>query len=120
MDRGRHRRHSTEFKLELVRKFLDGRNNLHALAKAHDIARSLLRTWVAKHARGELTPEVVRTESARDAQARIVALERKVGQLTMELDALKKGDRVEVQLRNGRPLIVTGPRVGPSRRGAGR
>jgi transposase-like protein len=114
----RHRRHSTAFKLELVRQFLDGRNTMAAVARAHDITRSLLRVWVAKHARGELTPDVQRTESSRDAQAHVAALERKVGQLTMELDALKKGDLVEVRVRNGRPLIITGPRVAPSRKDA--
>ena|ERR1019366_4300954 len=112
----RHRRHSTAFKLELVRKFLDGRNNMAALARAHDISRSLLRTWVAQHARGELTLETRHAESSRDTQALVAALERKVGQLTMELDALKKGDLVEVRVRNGRPLIITGPRVARSRK----
>lgn len=114
----RHRRHSTAFKLELVRKFLDGRNSMAALARMHDISRSLLRIWVAQHARGELTLDVQRAESSRDTRAHVAALERKVGQLTMELDALKKGDLVEVQVRNGRPLIISGPRVGRSRKGA--
>jgi len=116
----RHRRHSTAFKIEVVQKVLDGEGTMNAVAHAHDLTRSLLRTWVAQFERGELIDEDRHAETARDALARVARLERKIGQLTMELEALKKGAQVQARLRSGRALIVSGPRVGPSRGDAGR
>ncbi len=89
----RHRRHPTELKLRLVEAYLNGEGSLKSIAKAHDITHTLLMIWVDKFRRGELTDEIDYVERTREAEAKIAALERKVGQLTMELDVLKKSAR---------------------------
>jgi len=86
----RHRRHSTRLKLELSRAYLNGEGSFKAIAKQNDISHALLMTWVEKYRKGELTEELEEVEQIREYQVRISSLERKVGQLVMELDALKK------------------------------
>jgi transposase-like protein len=42
----RHRSHSVEFKRQVVAEYHAG-ESLHALARRHDLARNLIRIWVA-------------------------------------------------------------------------
>ena len=57
---------------------------------------SLLMIWVKKYGEGELTEEIHLQEQVVEDQAKIAALERKIGQLTMELDAMKKRGIIHV------------------------
>ena len=98
----RYQRYSSQFKLQLVDEYVAGQDTLQAIARAHGVHRSLLSIWVRKCERGDLYPGMQRTEERHAESARIAALERKIGQLTMELDALKKGARVQASRRNGR------------------
>ncbi len=86
----RHRRHSTEFKLRIVQAYLNGEGSIKGIARQHDISHNLLRIWLEKFRRGELTEEGDRKERIREYEVKVAALERKVGQLTMEVDLLKK------------------------------
>ena len=104
----RHRRHPTELKLRLVESYLNGEGSLKSIANAHDITHTLLMIWIDKYRRGELTDEIDYVERAREAEAKIEALERKVGQLTMELDVLKKL-RQATSASNERSSIICGP-----------
>lgn len=109
-----HRRYSTEFKLQLVHAYLDGEGSVKSIATRHGIGHSLLLLWIDKHRRGELTQEVHLQEQVRDYEVKIAALERKVGQLTMELDALKKTLSHQASVQ-GVPLsIISGPGASPS------
>ena len=104
----RHRRHPTELKLRLAEAYLNGEGSIKSIAKAHDITHTLLMIWVDKYRRGGLTDEIDHVERSRDAEAKIAALERKVGQLTMELDVLKKIRQVTAG-NNDRVSIICGP-----------
>lgn len=70
--------------------------------------------WLDKHRRGALTEEDNLEEKVRDYEAKIAALERKVGQLTMELDVLKKLGPPSPSLSVVKPSIVSGPVALPS------
>src|SRR5271170_717704 len=89
----RHRSFSFEFKRQVVSDILEGRVGMRETARQHSLSRNLIRLWMEKYEAGQLTDEVA--ESARNAEyeAKIAALERKVGQLTMEVDSLKKARR---------------------------
>lgn len=89
----RHRRHPTDLKIRLAEAYLNGESSLKALAKSNDISHSLLMIWVEKYRRGEFTPEVDFVEKQQSCEAHVAALERKIGQLTMEIGALEKGRR---------------------------
>jgi transposase len=86
-----HRRHSVEFKRQVVQEYLSGEESLHGLAKHHDVCRNLIRVWIEKDEAGAFDEDQEAASLLQDYQAKIAALERKVGQLTMELDLLKKG-----------------------------
>jgi transposase-like protein len=51
-----HRRHSLEFKRQVVQEYLAG-ETLHGLAKRHDLARNLIRLWVQKYEAGAFDDE---------------------------------------------------------------
>ncbi len=113
-----YRRHSTEFKLQLVHAYLNGEGSYKDLAAKHGINHSLLILWVRKFQAGEITEEQDQSEALRDSQAKIAALERKVGQLTMELDLLKKTEPLVTPRGGGEPSIIAGPKVFPLRKDA--
>jgi transposase-like protein len=113
----RHRRHPTELKLRLVEAYLNGEGSLKSIARAHDITHTLLMIWVDKFRRGELTDEIDYVERTREAEAKIAALERKVGQLTMELDVLKK-IRQGASVNGEKVSIISGPLASPSSKDA--
>ena len=86
-----YRRISTEFKLLLVEAFLAGEGSIKGLATQAGINHSLLHYWLGKYRDGALSLDVRREEELVEAEQQIAGLERKVRQLTMELDLLKKG-----------------------------
>jgi transposase len=94
MSTRRHRRHSTALKLRLAKAYLDGEGSFKSIAKENDISHTLLMIWVEKFRRGQLSEEIDYSEKTREHEATIAALERKIGQLVMELDLLKKMPRL--------------------------
>jgi transposase-like protein len=113
----RHRRYNTAFKLKLVEAYLAGDGSAQGLAHEHAICHSLLLLWAEQYRKGELTLDVQREEQLQEAALKIAALERKVGQLTMELDLLKKGLALGPRASNGSSSIISGPGASPSHGG---
>ena len=114
----RHRRFNLEFKRQVVLDFLEKRMGLRELARKHNLSRNLLSQWVRKYETGQLTDEVVDAVRIAEYEGKIAGLERKVGQLTMEVDLLKKGARLARQPNGDSYSVVSGPKVLPSREDA--
>jgi len=115
----RYRSYSIEFKRQVASEYLGGDVSMHGLAKRHRLSRQLIRLWVAKYEAGEFSEEAAMATSVLEYEVRIAALERKVGQLTMENDLLKKtlsGSRFP---NGASSSIVSGPPVSPERKDAG-
>ena len=115
----RYRTHTVEFKRRLVEEHFGSGAGLSELARRHDLSRELLRTWVKKHEAGELAGGRPVTPDRRAYEAKIAGLERKVGQLTMELDLLKRGLTSARRARGGASSVVSGPGPAASGPGAG-
>ena len=115
----RYRTYTIEFKQPVVEEHLSQGTSLNQLARRHDISRELLRIWVRKHEAGELAGNEPTKTDRRAYEAKIAGLERKVGQLTMELDLLKKGLASTRRPRSASSLAVSGPKPAPSEPGAG-
>jgi transposase-like protein len=115
----RYRTHSIEFKRQVAEEHLGGGASLDQLARRHDISRELLRTWVTKHEAGEFAGGGLTKADRRASEAKIAGLERKVGQLTMELDLLKKGLISARRARGASSSVVSGPKPAASEPGAG-
>jgi transposase len=82
------RKHSPEFKSEVVRLVLDGGQSAGAVAKAHDLADSLVAGWVkqAKIDRGSGPTGALTTTERQD----LARLQRENRELRQERDFLKK------------------------------
>jgi transposase len=119
MSTRRHRRYSTEFKIQLVQEYLDGETSVRAVARRHGVGPSLLTLWMEKYQRGELGEEVQLGEQVQEYETKIEALERKIGQLTMELDVVKKTLSHRVAETDAPSSIISGPGVFPSRKDVG-
>ncbi len=113
----RYRTHTVEFKRRLVEEHFGSGVGLSELARRHDISRELLRTWVRKHEAGEFAGAGPPEADRRAYEAEIAGLERKVGQLTMELDLLKRGLASARRPKDASCSVVSGP--GPAASGPG-
>jgi transposase len=106
-----------EFKRQVVEEILSGTTTTAAICRQYSIAYPVVARWKKDYAMGRLDNEPT-TEAG--YQEKIAKLERKVGQLTMENDFLKK---VSQQVRSQQnksasiyPIIV--PESEASHRGA--
>ena len=113
----RYRTDTIEFKRQLVEEHLGG-VSLTELARRHDISRELLRTRVKKYEAGEFAGGGSPGADRGAYEAKIASLERKVGQLPMELDLLKKGLISARRASGGSSSVVSGPKPAPSEPGA--
>lgn len=113
MSTRRYHLHSTEFKIRLVQSYLAGEGTLKGLARQHGIYHSLLRLWIGKYQRGHFDERDSLVEKVDEYEAKIASLERKVGQLTMEVDLLKKL-RQATPPGSATPSIISGPVASPS------
>lgn len=101
--RGPYRRHSTPFKLQLCQDIRSGIIGRRDAQRSHNISANLIQLWLTQFDRGELTGEEAEASVIADYETRIAALERKVGQLTMELDLAKKTRGCRPPTPAGRP-----------------
>ncbi|WP_096787929.1 IS3 family transposase [Rhodobacter sp. CZR27] len=113
--RSPYRRHSTPFKLHLCQHIRAGIIGRRDAQRSHNISANLIQLWLTQFDRGELTDEEAEASVIAEYEARIAALERKVGQLTMELDLVKRTPcygyrRVTHELRR-HGLVVNHKRV---------
>ena len=113
----RHRRHSVEFKRQVVAEYLAG-ESAHVLGRRHDLSRNLIRIWVEKAGAGELDQEVVAADLLGAFEAKIAALERLVGQQTLEITFLKKAQKIARSETSARSSAITGPAGSRSSGGA--
>lgn len=89
--------------------YLAGAGSMKGIATGAGIEHSLLHYWIGKDRDGELSLDVLREETLIESEQKVAALERKVGQLTMELDLLKGGLIAVPAMSNARSLIISGP-----------
>jgi transposase len=117
----RHRRFRFGFKRQVVLDVLEERVGLREIAHKHSVSRHLIRQWIQKYETGQLTDGLDQIRIA-EYEGKIAKLERKVGQLTMEVDLLKRGERWARRPNdnNYSNSIVSGPKVSPSREDAER
>jgi transposase-like protein len=112
--RGSYRRHSGEFKHQLCADIRAGKIGRREALRAYGLSANLVQMWLTQYDRGDLNEDVAAASVVAECEAKIAALERKVGQLTMEIDLLKKTPRLRLVSDSDTLSIVTGPRPAPS------
>ena len=112
----KHRTYTVEFKRQISQEYLAG-ETLHGLAKRHGISRNLIRIWVEKFEAGVLDEDIAAADLLQQFEARIAALERLVGKLSLE-NELKGASRNAQRPKNATLSVITGPVVSPLRKDA--
>ena len=111
--RGPYRRHSAQSKLQLCQDIRSGVLGRRDAQKKYSLSANLIQLWLTQFDHGELTGEEVEASLVIDYEAKIAALERKVGQLTMDR-SLKKTPHLRLVSDNASSSIVSGPKAAPS------
>ena len=78
--RGPYRRPSTPFKLQLCQDMRTGVLGRRDAQRSHHLSANLIQLWLTQFDRGELNDEEAEASVIAEYEARIAALERKVGQ----------------------------------------
>lgn len=107
--RGSYRRHSAAFKLQVCTDIRSGKVGRLESQKLYSLSANLIQHWLVQYDQGELRGEEAEAAQAADYEAKIAALERKVGQLTMEIDLLKKMPRLRAAANGEASSIISGP-----------
>ena len=81
------RMYSNSFRRQVVEEVENGIKSIAQVLREHGMSSSQFYSWREKHKRGQLDNEPT---SEGQALNKIAELERKIGQLTMENDVLKK------------------------------
>jgi len=118
LSRDPYRRHTAQFKLQLCSDIRSGALGRRDGQKKYALLANLIQMWLIQFDRGELNGEEAEVSAVAEYEAKTAALERKVGQLTMELDLVKKTPLLRLVSDNGNSSIITGPKPAPSDGGA--
>jgi transposase-like protein len=105
----RYRSYSLEFKRTIVQQYLEGAASAHGLARQHRLSAALIHYWAKQFAAGELEGSVGEDLERRELLARVALLERKVGQLLMQNELLKKTLPRSRSANGASCSIVSGP-----------
>lgn len=101
------------FKIKVCEVIDTGEKTVLEICRQYQLQRPVVESWLQKFVRGELKPKLL--ESEESAQTReIEKLKAKVGELTMQNDALKKlfRARQEQPPKSERSSIHTGESLG--------
>ena len=109
-----YRRHSADFKLQLCQEIRTGGLRRRDAQEKYKLSAALIQHWLKQYDSGEPVVEQAEAAQLEACEAKIAALERKVGQLTMELDMLKKTPRLRLVSGNDQSSIISGPKAAPS------
>src|SRR5215212_7886048 len=110
-----YRRHSPEFKLQLCREIRSGELRRRDAQLKYGLSAALVHTWLTQFDRGDVAVEgATDPVLVAEYEARTAALERKVGQLTTELDLQKKAPRLRLVSASETSSIISGPKAAPS------
>ncbi len=112
-------RYSAAFRRQVVEEILSGEQTATAQARRHGISRAVIYDWIAKYRLSGLPGDRLPRGQIADYEARISALERKIGQLAMENELHKKTSAALRQRNAEPPSVVSGPVVSASRKGVG-
>jgi len=109
------RKHSQEFKEEIVQRALSGERVL-ALGKEHNLSPGLINRWKRQYLDGELSGN--NNREVKKLETQVAKLEQMIGKLTMENYILKKEKEYILQRKKEDLSIITGPYLNRSKKAA--
>ena len=112
----KYRTYTEDFKRSLIARIDSGELSLSAAARENNIASSLIERWRKQIHEGTLISRPTKRE--RQLEKELDRYKKKVGELTIQVDLLKKLNEVSACSRRSNGYIVTGKKADPSGRGA--
>ena len=107
------RKHSQEFKEEIVQRALSGERVL-ALGKENNLSPGLINRWKRQYLDGELSGN--NNQEIKKLETQVAKLEQMIGKLTMENYILKKEKEYILQRKKEDSSIITGPYLNRSKK----
>ena len=104
------------FKQQLIQEIGAGGLTLSAAARKYQISVSVLTRWRTQWQAGVLVDGPSAREKALEAE--LARYKAKVGELTMEIEQVKKIQAAFRRLKNGPPSLLSGPPIPPSPKAA--
>lgn len=116
---GNYRKFTVTFKQQVVEEVLSGRFSAAQIARKYDLTSGTVSTWIQKYQSGYLGAVLDSVENdPGHLRAKIAELERMVGKLAVENDALKKAARMSFPARDEHSSVISGLNLAPSARPA--
>jgi transposase-like protein len=112
----KYRSFTEDFKRTIVFRIDSGQITKAAAARENDLAPSLVDRWCRQVHTGALIHHPTKRE--RQLEKELDQYKKKVGELTMQNEALKKIPEFLASLRKSDGCVVTGLNTAPSKRGA--
>ena len=110
------RKHSQEFKEEIVQRALSGERIL-ALGKEYNLSPGLINRRIWQYLDGELSGN--NNQEIKKLETQVGKLEQMIGKLTMENYILKKEKEYILQRKKEGSSIIAGPYLNPSKKDVG-
>jgi len=104
------------FKRQLVEDIMGGLTTCAEASRKHEISTSVIEKWQSRYREGTLVERSPEDENRLQKENEL--LKAKVGELTMEIDILKKFNDYVRRRRKEDTLVVTAKNLEASRRGA--
>jgi len=101
---------SRAYKRQVVEEMLSGRSTQAQLIRQYSLSYNMLSNWRNVYRAGRLGDE----SGSKVLEARIRELERKIGELTMDNDLLKRAAKFAALQEDGSGLLYSGPVSDPS------
>jgi transposase-like protein len=112
----KYRSFTEDFKRSIAFQIESGQTTKAAAARTHDLAPSLVDRWCKQIQTGTLPHHSTKRE--RQLEKELDQYKKKVGELTMQNDALKKIPEFLASLRKSNGCVVTGLNTAPLKRDA--
>lgn len=108
------RKYGREFKVQVCTDIRSGVMGWRESARHYELDVTTIGQWLRRYGAEERTMSDNEKKLIAEYEAKISALERKVGQLTMEVELLKKTRRQSLASSSALPSLISGPKLAPS------
>jgi len=110
----KYRHHTLEYKQKIVQEIENNIRSLSAVCRQESLAMTMVERWRQQAREGTLQDHSTARE--RQLEKELERYKKKVGELSMEIDLLKKIEEFSLHMRKSNGFIVTGQNTA-SRRG---
>jgi transposase-like protein len=106
------RKFDIQFKIKVAEAIVSGAAEIGALCREQQLSRTVVERWVARYNQGSLSATANREK---ELERQVEKLQAKVGELTMQIDLLKKAATWKQQQTSAASSVISGLNWVPSK-----